>query len=59
MADRDLGKVIFTSAIKSIVGYGYLGEHNGPFASLDANDFPAILAHAETEAADIGNGVQR
>ena len=36
---------------KDIVGYGYLGEHNGPFASLDANDFPAILAHAETEAA--------
>ena len=34
----------------AIVGYGYLGEHNGPFASLDANDFPAILAHAETEA---------
>ena len=39
---------------KNIVGYGYLGEHNGPFASLDANDFPAILAHAETEAADKG-----
>src|SRR5271157_4416701 len=36
---------------KEFVGYGYLGEHNGPFASLDANDFPAILAHAETEAA--------
>ncbi len=36
---------------KQVVGYGYLGEHNGPFASLDANDFPAILAHAETEAA--------
>ncbi len=36
---------------KNIVGYGYLGNHNGPFASLDVNDFPAILAHAETEAA--------
>ncbi len=36
---------------KEFVGYGYLGEHNGPFAALDANDFPAILAHAETEAA--------
>jgi len=36
---------------KVVIGYGYLGEHNGPFASLDANDFPAILAHAETEAA--------
>jgi GNAT superfamily N-acetyltransferase len=40
---------------KEIIGYGYLGEHNGPFASLDANDFPAILAHAETEAADKGS----
>jgi len=36
---------------KEIIGYGYLGEHNGPFAALDTNDFPAILAHAETEAA--------
>jgi GNAT superfamily N-acetyltransferase len=36
---------------KEFVGYGYLGEHNGPFALLDANNFPAILAHAETEAA--------
>ena len=36
---------------KEIIGYGYLGEHNGPFAALDANDFPAILAHAEIEAA--------
>ena len=36
---------------KEVVGYGYLGEHNGPFALLDANDFPTILAHAETEAA--------
>lgn len=35
---------------KEVVGYGYLGEHNGPFASLAENDFPAILAHAETEA---------
>ena len=36
---------------KQVVGYGYLGEHNGPFALLDATDYPAILAHAETEAA--------
>jgi len=33
------------------VGYGYIGEHDGPFALLDANDFPAVLAHAEREAA--------
>jgi GNAT superfamily N-acetyltransferase len=40
---------------KEIVGYGYLGERNGPFASLDANDFPAILSHVETEAAEQGS----
>jgi len=34
------------------VGYGYLGKNNGPFALLDANDFPAILAHSETQAAE-------
>ena len=39
---------------KDVVGYGYLGEHYGPFAALDANDLPAILAHAETEAAHQG-----
>jgi GNAT superfamily N-acetyltransferase len=33
------------------VGYGYVGIRNGPFALLDASDFPAVLAHAETEAA--------
>jgi|SRR5271157_116146 len=41
---------------KDVIGYGYLGEHNGPFASLEANDFPVILAHAETEAALKGTG---
>lgn len=41
----------FYKRSNEVVGYGYLGEHNGPFASLDENDFPAILAHAETEAA--------
>jgi GNAT superfamily N-acetyltransferase len=34
------------------VGYGYIGANSGPFALLNAGDFPAILAHAETEAAD-------
>ncbi|MCB0211840.1 MAG: GNAT family N-acetyltransferase [Anaerolineae bacterium] len=33
------------------VGYGYLGTNNGPFALLDSSDFPAVLAHAESEAA--------
>jgi GNAT superfamily N-acetyltransferase len=36
---------------KDVVGYGYIGEHNGPFALLDANDYPAVLARAETETA--------
>lgn len=34
-----------------IVGYGYIHrEFYGPFALLDKNDFPAVLAHAENEA---------
>lgn len=33
------------------VGYGYLGPSHGPFALLDEADFPAVLAHAETQAA--------
>jgi hypothetical protein len=36
------------------VGYGYVGSSNGPFAMLDGDDFPAILAHAEREAVDGG-----
>lgn len=37
-----------------IVGYGYVGHRNGPFALLNAADFPAVLAHAESEAARQG-----
>lgn len=33
------------------VGYGYVGYRSGPFALLDAADFPAVLAHAESIAA--------
>jgi len=33
------------------VGYGYVGARNGPFALLTPTDFPAVLAHAESEAA--------
>lgn len=36
------------------VGYGYLGVRNGPFALLEAADFPAALAHAENAAAEAG-----
>lgn len=35
-------------------GYGYTGYRNGPFALLEARDFPAVLAHAEAEAARQG-----
>jgi GNAT superfamily N-acetyltransferase len=36
------------------VGYGYIGLRNGPFALLDANDYPVVLAHAENESAEQG-----
>jgi GNAT superfamily N-acetyltransferase len=38
----------------AIVGYGYVGSSSGPFAVLDENDFPAILAHAESHLAEKG-----
>ena len=37
-----------------IVGYGYAGSSSGPFAVLDENDFPAVLAHAESFVAETG-----
>ncbi|HSL45829.1 MAG TPA: GNAT family N-acetyltransferase [Anaerolineales bacterium] len=37
-----------------IVGYGYVGPSSGPFAVLDENDFPAVLAHAESLMAKQG-----
>jgi GNAT superfamily N-acetyltransferase len=37
-----------------IVGYGYLGSNHGPFALLDEDDFPAVLAHAESLTAEKG-----
>ncbi len=37
------------------VGYGYVGHRSGPFALLDEGDFPAVLAHAETQAAARGD----
>jgi GNAT superfamily N-acetyltransferase len=36
------------------VGYGYEAHRCGPFALLDERDFPAVLAHFETEAAARG-----
>ena len=37
-----------------IVGYGYVGGSSGPFALLHEKDFPAVLAHAESTAAEQG-----
>jgi hypothetical protein len=37
-----------------VVGYGYLGVRNGPFALLDQADFPVVLAHAEGQSAAQG-----
>lgn len=37
-----------------IVGYGYARNNGGPFALLDENDFPSVLAHAESRAAEHG-----
>ncbi|HRQ22868.1 MAG TPA: GNAT family N-acetyltransferase [Anaerolineales bacterium] len=37
-----------------VAGYGYLGDGNGPFAVLDDDDFPAVLAHAESRMAEKG-----
>jgi len=36
------------------VGYGYVGSDHGPFAVLDDHDFPAVLAHAESLMAELG-----
>jgi hypothetical protein len=37
------------------VGYGYAGVDNGPFALLDAADYPTVLAHAAAQAAARGD----
>jgi len=38
-----------------VVGYGYVGERNGPFALLETGDYPAVLAHMENAAALSGH----
>ncbi len=41
---------------EDIVGYGYIHkDYYGPFAALNKDDFPAILAHAETQAYLLGS----
>ena len=37
-----------------VAGYGYFGARTGPIALLEPSDFPAVLARAETEAAERG-----
>ena len=37
-----------------IVGYGYIGGGSGPFALLEEDDYPAVLAHAESRMAERG-----
>lgn len=37
-----------------VVGYGYVGSGHGPFAVLEEEDFPAVLAHAESLLAEQG-----
>ncbi len=41
---------------REAVGFGYLGKSNGPFGLLNEADFPAVLAHAESQAAGRGDG---
>jgi GNAT superfamily N-acetyltransferase len=36
------------------VGYGYVGSWAGPFAMRETSDYPAVLAHAETQMAESG-----
>jgi len=38
------------------MGYGYEGVRGGPFALRDPDDFPAVLAHAENDAARESHG---
>jgi GNAT superfamily N-acetyltransferase len=54
MSDRQ-GYLYIRSGIP--VGYGYVGYRSGPFALLDSSDFPAVLAHAETQAAIASSSV--
>jgi hypothetical protein len=39
-----------------IAGYGYIGDYDGPFAAVEPGLLPALLGHAEGEAARRGGG---
>jgi GNAT superfamily N-acetyltransferase len=51
---QDRQAILFHRA-DEVVGYGYFGKGTGPIALLDAADFPAVLARAESEAAARGD----
>lgn len=51
---HDRQAILFRRA-GQVVGYGYFGKGAGPIALLDAADFPAVLARAESEAAARGD----
>lgn len=51
---QDRQAILFRRA-GQVVGYGYFGKGTGPIALLDAADFPAVLARAESEAAARGD----
>lgn len=52
MQDRTL---YFYKRDNAVVGFGYINkDYYGPFAILDKKLFPALLAHAETQAHQLG-----
>jgi len=52
MQDRTL---YFYKRNDQVVGFGYVSkDYYGPFALLNNTDFPAVLAHAETQAHKLG-----
>jgi GNAT superfamily N-acetyltransferase len=52
MQDRTL---YFYKRDDQVVGFGYISkDYYGPFALLKNTDFPAVLAHAETQAHNLG-----
>ncbi len=51
-------KLYFYKRSGQVVGYGYIHRDlYGPFALLEKEDFPAILAHAENEAHTMGASI--
>lgn len=52
---RQNRSLYFYKRDNEVIGYGYLSkEYCGPFALLEKDQFPAVLAHAETQAHRLG-----